>query len=248
MMFALTNVALIGTALVLFFLADASSFFWFLEPQHSRYAFFAVLVGLFGAAEWANAQRWEGPLRLMTSWATTVVALAILGLQVFNTVDVSALTARFASQGEQTANSQPVRRVKVPQKTEEIEQATTYGEVEIKAARNGNFYTKADVGGTSIKVLVDTGASFVMLTHKDAEALALDPLNLEYSMPIHTANGISTAAPIELEELTVAGITVNNVQAIVGRPGTLGITLLGMSYLSRAGGFKIVGDRLVLGE
>ena len=37
-------------------------------------------------------------------------------------------------------------------------------------------------------------------------------------------------------------------KAIVGQKGAKSITLLGMSYLSRAGGFKVVGNRLILGE
>ncbi len=245
MIYALGNVGLILAALGLFFLADHGTFFWFLEPTHSTYAFFGLLVVLFAAAEWINSQRWETPMRLMTSWVTSVVALGILSLQLFNTVDLSALTAPTDQQPQQTANAPAQAK---PKSSGEIEQATTYGEVEIRAARNGNFYTKAGVNGSELKVLVDTGASFIALTYEDAEALSLDPLNLEYSMRVHTANGVSTAAPVELEEVTVGGITVNNVKAIVSRPGALGITLLGMSYLSRAGGFKIAGDRLILGE
>ncbi|MCP5082102.1 MAG: TIGR02281 family clan AA aspartic protease [Alphaproteobacteria bacterium] len=249
MIFALGNVALILAALVLFFLADPSTFFWFLEPSHSTYAFFGLLVALFGAAEWLNAQRWETPMRLMTSWVTTAVAIAILGLQMFNTVDLSALTAPFGQQAQQSAKAQPPKRTKKRTKrSAAIEQATTYGEVEIRAARNGNFYTIAGINGTSIKVLVDTGATYVSLTYEDAEALALDPLNLEYSIRLRTANGISHGAPVELDEVTIGGITVNNVQGVVGQKGAKSITLLGMSYLSRAGGFKIVGDRMILGE
>lgn len=245
MIFALGNVALILMALVLFFLADASTFFWFLEPTHSTYAFLGLLVVLFAAAEWLNAQRWDSPMRLMTSWATSVVALAILGLQTFNSVDLSAFTH---PSGNQLQHSASANAPPPTQTSTTLDQATTYGEVEIRAARNGNFYTDANINGTGMKVLVDTGASFIALTYKDAEALSLDPLNLDYSMKVHTANGVSTAAPVELDEVTVAGITVNNVQAIVSRPGALGITLLGMSYLSRAGGFRIAGDRLILGE
>ena len=245
MIFALANIALIATALGLFLLADPATFFWFLEPLHSRYAFFGALVLLFAAAEWANAQRFETPVRLMTSWGTSLVAIAILGLQLFNTVDLSALTAPTQQTAEQSAKAEPKQ---TPRRSKPIEQATTYGEVEIKAASNGNFYAQADVNGTGMRVLIDTGASYVALTYKDAEALALDPLNLDYTITVHTANGVSQAAPVELDEVTVAGLTVNDVQAIVTRPGAMRTTLLGMTYLSRVGGFKIAGDRLILGN
>lgn len=248
MIYALGNVALIVAALILFFAADAATFFWFLEPRHSTYAFFGLLVGLFGAAEWLNSLRWETPMRLMTSWATTVVAVAILGLQFFHTVDLSALVRAPQQQAESSAKPKAKKYARRSKSDDNIEQATTYGEVEIRAARNGNFYTVATLNGTNIDGLVDTGATYVSLTFEDAETLALDPLNLDYSIRLRTANGIAYGAPVELDEVTIGGITVNNVEGIVGQKGAKSITLLGMSYLSRAGGFKVVGNRLILGE
>ena len=246
MIFALANGALIATALGLFFLADPATFYWFLEPSHSRYGFFGTLVVLFAAAEWVNAQRYETPARLMTSWGTSLVAIAILGLQFINTVDVKALISQPGGvEQQQATKTKPKRKAQEPAP---LQQATTYGEVEIKAARNGNFYTRALVNGTNIRVLVDTGATYVSLTFEDAEALALDPLNLDYTVRLRTANGISYGAPVELDEVSIGGITVNNVQGIIGKRGAKSITLLGMSYLSRAGGFKIEGDRLILGN
>ena len=248
MIFALANGALIAAALGLFFLGDPGTFFWFLEPAHSRYAFFGALVLLFAAAEWVNAQRYESAVRLMTSWGTSLVAIAILGLQFFNTVNVKALINQDAApEAQQTAEAQPQKR-RAKKAGAPIQQATAYGEVEIKAGRNGNFYTRADVNGKSVRVLVDTGATFVALRYQDAEALSLDPLNLDYTVKINTANGVSYAAPVDLDEITIGGITVNNVEAIVTKPGTMHITLLGMSYLGRAGGFRVEGDTLVLGN
>ncbi|MEM1198888.1 MAG: TIGR02281 family clan AA aspartic protease [Pseudomonadota bacterium] len=248
MIFALANGALIATALGLFFLADPNTFFWFLEPAHSRYGFFFALVLLFAAAEWINAQRYESAVRLMTSWGTTLVAIAVLGLQFLHTVDLKALVNPGpATEAAQTANTPPKKRP-AKQAAAPLQQATTYGEVEIKARRNGNFYTRAKVNGSSVRVLIDTGATFVALRYEDAEALSLDPLNLDYTVEVNTANGVSYAAPVELDEVTIGGITVNDVEAIVTKPGTMHITLLGMSYLGRAGGFRVEGDTLVLGN
>ncbi len=248
MIFALANGALIFSALGLFFLGDPDTFFWFLEPSHSRYGFFGTLVALFAAAEWINAQRHETPARLMTSWGTSLVAIAILGLQFINTVDVKALVAQNLTPGDQGASSAAPAPAPEAPEAAPLQQATTYGEVEIKAGRNGNFYARANVNGSNVPVLIDTGATFVALRYEDAEALSLDPLNLDYTMKISTANGVSYAAPVELDEVTIGGITVNNVDAIVTKPGTMHITLLGMTYLSRAGGFRVDGDTLILGN
>ncbi len=124
----------------------------------------------------------------------------------------------------------------------------TYGEVEIPAARNGNFYAKATINGSRTNVLVDTGTSFVALRFEDAEAMALDPLNLDYNIKPGTANSVAYGAEVILDEVTVAGITVNNVRAVVSQKGAMGITLLGMAYLSRIGSFKVSGNTLILGE
>lgn len=248
MVYALGNVLLIAAAVALFFLVpDPSVLFPFLGGEDAKYAFSFLLAGLFAAAWLLNAQRYESPTQLMTSWLTTGVAVVLLALQGYGIVMEKA-EARATANAER-AEEQPVQRTRqTRQRREAPETVQTYGEVEIRAASNGNFYSKAEMNGTRIDVLIDTGASYIALPHKVAEQLALDPLNLDYNVQMRTANGISMGAFVDLDEVTVAGITVNNVRAVVSQPGALGITLLGMSYLSRIGTFKVAGNTLILGE
>ncbi len=249
MVYALGNLLLIGVAVALFFLvSDPVSLIPFVAAEDAGYAFSFLLAGLLGAAWLLNAQRMESASQLMTSWLTTGVAVVLLALQGYGLVMESAAARQPAVAKEQ--QEQPRRQVRKRrrQQQEQRETVRTYGEVVIPAASNGNLYSKAQMNGTQFDVLIDTGASYVSLPYEVAERLGLDPLNLDYTIKMRTANGMSLGAVVDLDEVTVAGITVNNVRAVVSQPRALGITLLGMSYLSRIGSFKMAGNKLILGE
>ena len=57
------------------------------------------------------------------------------------------------------------------------------------ASEDGHYYIEADVEGTAILFLVDTGASDVVLTKADAERLRYEPDHLDYTKLYNTANG-----------------------------------------------------------
>jgi aspartyl protease family protein len=54
------------------------------------------------------------------------------------------------------------------------------------------------------------------------------------------------AAAVTLDSLSVGPIEQRNVRALVAPPGSLGQSLLGMSFLDALHGYSISGDRLVL--
>jgi aspartyl protease family protein len=113
-------------------------------------------------------------------------------------------------------------------------------------SRDGHFRVRAAVNGASIRFVVDTGATSVVLTERDAQTAGIDISSLSYDARISTANGMSTAAPILLEDIAVGDITVRRVQALVARPGQLETSLLGNSFLGRLATLTIEGDRLTL--
>ncbi len=112
--------------------------------------------------------------------------------------------------------------------------------------RDGHFYFDADMGGTTVHMLFDTGASTVALRSEDAEKLGLDLGRLRFTNVVDTANGKAASAPVVIPTLIVGGITRRNVVAAVGRPGALPISLLGQSFTSRLAGFRQDGGELVL--
>lgn len=97
----------------------------------------------------------------------------------------------------------------------------------------GHFQVDARVDGRRIGFLVDTGASAIALTAKDAARLGIHPRPGDFTVKVRTANGVTRAAPVELGMVEVGNIVVRNVRALVQTDDALSENLLGMSFLSR---------------
>jgi aspartyl protease family protein len=118
--------------------------------------------------------------------------------------------------------------------------------VRIRRRSNGHFVVKTQVNGVSLEMLVDTGASTVVLKPADAQKLGIDVERLRYSVPVQTANGTTYAAHVRLRNLTLGPISLNDVEALVAKPGALKENLLGMSFLSRLRSYEFTTDMLTL--
>ncbi len=102
---------------------------------------------------------------------------------------------------------------------------------ELKAVQGGHFITSADINGSSVTVLVDTGATAVALSYEDASSIGLRPGSLDYDVPVSTANGIANAARVKIDQISIDGVEVEDVEGLVLPEGALQGTLLGMSFL-----------------
>ena len=120
--------------------------------------------------------------------------------------------------------------------------------VTLTANRQGHFYTRANVNGRAIAVLVDTGATTIALTYEDADRLGLRPRDSDYTHTVNTANGIGRAAQIELDSVEIGDVEVRNLRGLVLEPGRLKVTLLGMEFIRRLESFELRGNKLVLVE
>ena len=116
----------------------------------------------------------------------------------------------------------------------------------ISAGQRGQFTAETLVNGVHVRMLADTGATVVALTASDAQRIGIDPEWLEFDRPIQTANGTAFAAGITLDTLSVGGIEIRDVSAIVLGDGVLENSLLGMSFLGAISRFEIKGDQMVL--
>lgn len=116
---------------------------------------------------------------------------------------------------------------------------------QISKAADGHYWAQANVNGRWVKFLVDTGASAVALTGADAQRLGIDLASLDYTRPVTTASGQTMAAQIKLDQVTVAGARVDDVDALVVRDG-LSTSLLGMTYLGRLSRFEATRTALIL--
>ena len=124
--------------------------------------------------------------------------------------------------------------------------ATAEGAAELRRAWDGHYRAEAEVNGVRMLLMVDTGASMVLLPFEEVRTLGIDPDALDFSMPVRTANGPSTVAPVRLSSVKIGPIALFDVQAAVARPGVLDVALLGMSFLERLSETSFQGDRLIL--
>ncbi len=112
------------------------------------------------------------------------------------------------------------------------------------AANNGHVYLDAVVNGGPVRFVVDTGATAVTLTVRDAEAAGISRGSLDFSVRTRTANGIGRAAPVRLREVRIGQLSVNDVPAWVVE--NLGISLLGQSFLTRLDSYEMRDGVLTL--
>ena len=125
--------------------------------------------------------------------------------------------------------------------------AVTHGRmVEVARTNSGDFDILARVNGVRVPMVLDTGASSVVLTQQDAKAAGLPLEVLDYTVSIDTANGRTHAAQVTLDRLAVGGLEERSVEALIVQPGQLRTSLLGMSFLNRLQSWQVSGDRLVL--
>jgi len=118
--------------------------------------------------------------------------------------------------------------------------------VEIARGAGGGFSVVTQVNGARVAMVLDTGASAVVLTQEAAKAAGLPLEVLNYSVTVDTANGRARAAPVTLERVSIGNITERSVPALVAQPGQLRSSLLGMSFLDRLESWQVRGDRLLL--
>ncbi|MBS7541279.1 TIGR02281 family clan AA aspartic protease [Ancylobacter lacus] len=119
--------------------------------------------------------------------------------------------------------------------------------VEVARSRDGDFNIRVEINDSRIPMLIDTGASSVVLTPDDARAVGLPMEFLRYDIPIDTANGRGKAASVVLDKVAIAGsIVERRVPALIAAEGMLKHSLLGMSFLSRLDSFEIRGEKLVM--
>jgi len=118
--------------------------------------------------------------------------------------------------------------------------------VEITRGGQGNFSVAAHLNSARVSMVLDTGASSVVLTQDAAKAAGLPVEVLTYTVPIDTANGRTRAAPVTLNSITVGGIVERSVPGLIAQPGQLRTNLLGMTFLNRLESWEVRGDKLVM--
>jgi aspartyl protease family protein len=110
----------------------------------------------------------------------------------------------------------------------------------------GHFQAHGRVDGRQVSFMVDTGASIIALTERDADRLGVRPSRSAFTSAVQTANGVVRAAPVTLNSVDIGGLVVRDVRAVVVSGGGLTENLLGLSYLTRLKRFEYSNNKLVL--
>lgn len=118
--------------------------------------------------------------------------------------------------------------------------------VQIPRGQNGEFALRARINGVTAPMVVDTGATSVVLTYETAKAAGLPLEVLDYDVDVETASGHTKAARLTLDRLAIGRLVERSVPALVVPHGQMKTNLLGMSFLDRLESWEVRSDRLML--
>ncbi|MEM6488642.1 MAG: TIGR02281 family clan AA aspartic protease [Pseudomonadota bacterium] len=176
-----------------------------------------------------------GRLVLSDGWRTVHYGMVWCAVAV-------GLTAAYAEQDLLRRSISQVRGDVMPT----VAVSTIGVEEVLERSWDGHYRSDVAINGSTVSMMVDTGASMVVLPYEDVSRVGIDPTALQFNMPVSTANGRSHVAPIELSEIRLGDIVVRDVPAAVAHPGRLHTGLLGMSFLDRLSETSFQGKRLFL--
>jgi len=145
--------------------------------------------------------------------------------------------------------AKPVEAKSSPQSTTAVASAPAAAgprSVSIGRDHRGHFQANGRVDGRQVSFMVDTGASVIALTERDADRLGIRPSRNGFTASVSTANGIVRAAPVMLNSVDIGGLVVRDVRALVVPGGALNENLLGLSYLTRLKRFEYSNNKLLL--
>jgi clan AA aspartic protease (TIGR02281 family) len=118
--------------------------------------------------------------------------------------------------------------------------------VEISRSHNGDFALRARINGVAAPMVIDTGATSVVLTYETAKAAGLPVELADYNVDVETAGGRVRAARLTLGRLSIGKLVELSVPALVVPRGQMKTNLLGMSFLNRLESWEVRPEKLVL--
>jgi aspartyl protease family protein len=223
---------LVGVLLFLMLAQNSGSGFGMKSEDFGQLAVLVVILIFVGIGLFARPMRPGEAFRSITFWFMAIVILVALHayraeLAVVGGRVLGALVPGVPITGQLAGESDP-------------------DTVVVVRSRDRHFNLRADINEISIPLLLDTGASFVMLTQDDALAVGVDLASLAFIVPIRTANGTIRAAATTLDRISIGPIDRRNIPALIAPDTALDQSLLGLSFLDTLRGYAVSGDRLVL--
>jgi len=116
--------------------------------------------------------------------------------------------------------------------------------VTLQRQPDGHFYADVQINNSTVRMLVDTGASGIALTRDDARRAGI---GISIGMPNVVGQGAGGEVKgeyVTLDRVSLGDESASAVQAIVLDGG--GQSLLGQSFLGKFASVEIKGDKMVL--
>jgi aspartyl protease family protein len=157
-----------------------------------------------------------GPPRIVAVGSTTAEGVSVLA--------VDGETATIEADGRK-------RRLRVGDNVASPAATASGAQATLTADARGHFLTTGSINGTTVRFMVDTGATMIALGAGDARRIGIDTSKGVPGFAM-TANGQARVVRVKLDSVRVGEITVNNVDALV-HEHDLPLALLGMSFLNR---------------
>ena len=172
-----------------------------------------------------------------------VIFVAVLGV-------VAALLGSFSALDRLSARA-PVAAAPVPAAVvadppaPAVAEAGGYREAALQSDGRGQYAAGVLINGAPVQMLVDTGASEVVISASTAARLGLAPSRGSKRV-MQTANGRSTASPTILRTVSLDGLYMNDVEALILAPEAGDVNLLGASFLRRLSSVEQRSGMLIL--
>jgi aspartyl protease family protein len=121
----------------------------------------------------------------------------------------------------------------------------TTDSVSFPISSDGHFYIRAQVNGTPVLFLVDTGASDIVLSPDDAEKVGIDADQLNFDQFFETANGMVRGSSIRIADFRIGEFHLKQIGVSVNEVG-MSNSLLGMTFFKHLKSYSVKGDTLTL--
>lgn len=167
--------------------------------------------------------------------------IKIIVLCLIATLFVSMFGEKFVANLNNEVGKNQENRNKKTSNTSNIVNA-----IQVPRQQDGHYWTTMNVSGAQINFMVDTGASYVTLSHDDAKKLNIYLHNSDYNIDVRTAGGMTKMAEFNIDIITLGVIELYDVKALIAQEGMLNVSLLGMSYLNRLESFEFREQELIL--
>ena len=116
----------------------------------------------------------------------------------------------------------------------------------LRLDRSGHHVAEIAINGHRVSGLIDTGATSMAFNETVARRAGIRLSRDAFVYPVTTANGMVMAARVTIDEVQLGSIRVHDIPAMVLDDQSLGIVLVGMSFLRQLREVSLEGDMLVL--